>query len=387
MKTRHYVSHGANLTDGESSSGVISVATADFVGSVSGRANGSGGSRIPLPPGGAPSPPLSPTSPSLSPPPPPLDVGAAAARKGSSKLSALGRFFKPWKWRRRRKSERFEAASRSLERKISVRANREELVQKGILLPESPTSPLPQITELHKGGVEGVDIGNGGVSLSPSVPTTLSSPTVKDADADPSSIPTAASATPTSSTTTNSRLSRRLLCYPVELCTSGSPPHSMGANGALVQRPTSLPAPIRATHSGPCVSSAGGVDIPQLLPPSNPSPTSPQPPAVASSSSISVSSSIPINTVVPALGGASTQQALLHAQLQQQLHHHLITTHHQLSSNQCPPPPPPNSGLVFSNLHLYFEFASPAGRKQFLSQCETVFSNIIHPLLEYFFLN
>lgn len=30
----------------------------------------------------------------------------------------------------------------ALERKISVRANREELVQKGILLPESPTSAL-----------------------------------------------------------------------------------------------------------------------------------------------------------------------------------------------------------------------------------------------------
>lgn len=29
-----------------------------------------------------------------------------------SKLSALGRFFKPWKWRRKKKSEKFEAASK-----------------------------------------------------------------------------------------------------------------------------------------------------------------------------------------------------------------------------------------------------------------------------------
>lgn len=29
-----------------------------------------------------------------------------------SKLSALGRFFKPWKWRRRKKSEKFEATSK-----------------------------------------------------------------------------------------------------------------------------------------------------------------------------------------------------------------------------------------------------------------------------------
>ncbi|XP_065074055.1 basic-leucine zipper transcription factor A-like isoform X3 [Ochlerotatus camptorhynchus] len=59
-----------------------------------------------------------------------------------SKFSAFGRFFKPWKWRRKKKSEKFESTSKSLERKISVRANREELVQKGILLPESPTSAL-----------------------------------------------------------------------------------------------------------------------------------------------------------------------------------------------------------------------------------------------------
>ncbi|KAJ4440104.1 hypothetical protein ANN_08237 [Periplaneta americana] len=61
-----------------------------------------------------------------------------------SKFSALGRLFKPWKWKRKKKSDKFEAASRSLERKISVRANRDELVQKGILMPESPTSPLPE---------------------------------------------------------------------------------------------------------------------------------------------------------------------------------------------------------------------------------------------------
>ncbi|XP_034481606.1 phosphatase and actin regulator 4B isoform X2 [Drosophila innubila] len=61
-----------------------------------------------------------------------------------SKLSALGRFFKPWKWRRKKKSEKFEAASKSLERKISVRANRDELVQKGILLPDSPLGNIPE---------------------------------------------------------------------------------------------------------------------------------------------------------------------------------------------------------------------------------------------------
>lgn len=30
-----------------------------------------------------------------------------------SKFSVLGRLFKPWKWKRKKKSEKFEAASRS----------------------------------------------------------------------------------------------------------------------------------------------------------------------------------------------------------------------------------------------------------------------------------
>ncbi|XP_047528250.1 phosphatase and actin regulator 4 isoform X2 [Vanessa atalanta] len=69
------------------------------------------------------------------------------AERTKSKFSAFGRLFKPWKWKRKKKSEKFEAASRTLERKISVRANRDELVQKGILLPESPVTPVPEDNE------------------------------------------------------------------------------------------------------------------------------------------------------------------------------------------------------------------------------------------------
>ncbi|XP_026742486.1 phosphatase and actin regulator 1 isoform X3 [Trichoplusia ni] len=69
------------------------------------------------------------------------------AERPKSKFSAFGRLFKPWKWKRKKKSEKFEAASRTLERKISVRANRDELVQKGILLPESPVTPVPEVDE------------------------------------------------------------------------------------------------------------------------------------------------------------------------------------------------------------------------------------------------
>lgn len=64
-----------------------------------------------------------------------------------SKFSSLGRLFKPWKWRRKKKSDKFEATQKSLERKISVRANRQELIQKGILLPESTVPTIPNEDE------------------------------------------------------------------------------------------------------------------------------------------------------------------------------------------------------------------------------------------------
>uniref|UniRef100_A0A2S2NDR3 Phosphatase and actin regulator 1 n=1 Tax=Schizaphis graminum TaxID=13262 RepID=A0A2S2NDR3_SCHGA len=68
-------------------------------------------------------------------------------RKQPSKFSALGKLFKPWKWKRKKKSEKFETASRNLERKISVRANRDELIQKGILFLDSPVAQTHTISE------------------------------------------------------------------------------------------------------------------------------------------------------------------------------------------------------------------------------------------------
>ncbi|XP_068750640.1 phosphatase and actin regulator 1-like isoform X1 [Montipora capricornis] len=51
-----------------------------------------------------------------------------------SKLAiSIGRFLRPWKWRKRKKSQKFITTSQKLERKLSVRTNREELIKKGIL--------------------------------------------------------------------------------------------------------------------------------------------------------------------------------------------------------------------------------------------------------------
>ncbi|GFU83706.1 phosphatase and actin regulator 2 [Trichonephila clavipes] len=53
-----------------------------------------------------------------------------------SRFAMLGRLFKHWKWKRKKKSDRFEQTSRTLERKISMRSTKEELIKKGVLMPD-----------------------------------------------------------------------------------------------------------------------------------------------------------------------------------------------------------------------------------------------------------
>ncbi|WAR23116.1 PHR4B-like protein [Mya arenaria] len=50
-----------------------------------------------------------------------------------SKFAAIGKIFKPWKWKRKKKSEKIEKTAKELERNLSVRSTREELIEKGVL--------------------------------------------------------------------------------------------------------------------------------------------------------------------------------------------------------------------------------------------------------------
>ncbi|XP_016355576.1 phosphatase and actin regulator 1-like [Sinocyclocheilus anshuiensis] len=62
-------------------------------------------------------------------------VHAEALVSGShcrSRFASLGRLFKPWKWRKKQ-SETFKQRSTALERKMSVRQSREELIKRGVL--------------------------------------------------------------------------------------------------------------------------------------------------------------------------------------------------------------------------------------------------------------
>ncbi|GFX07434.1 phosphatase and actin regulator 2 [Trichonephila clavipes] len=52
------------------------------------------------------------------------------------RFAMLPRIFEPWKWKRRKKRNRFEQTSRTLERKISMRSTKDQLIKKGVLMPD-----------------------------------------------------------------------------------------------------------------------------------------------------------------------------------------------------------------------------------------------------------
>ncbi|GFV13565.1 phosphatase and actin regulator 2 [Trichonephila clavipes] len=53
-----------------------------------------------------------------------------------SRFAILRRLFEPWQWKRKKKSDRFEQTSRTLERKKTMRSTKEELVKKVVLMPD-----------------------------------------------------------------------------------------------------------------------------------------------------------------------------------------------------------------------------------------------------------
>ncbi|GFT82969.1 phosphatase and actin regulator 2 [Trichonephila clavipes] len=51
------------------------------------------------------------------------------------RFALLRKIFQPWQWKRRKKRNRFEQTSRTLERKISMRSTKDQLVKKDVLMP------------------------------------------------------------------------------------------------------------------------------------------------------------------------------------------------------------------------------------------------------------
>ncbi|XP_061144687.1 phosphatase and actin regulator 4B isoform X1 [Syngnathus typhle] len=59
--------------------------------------------------------------------------GSTPPQKRKGKFSSLGKIFKPWKWRKKKSSEKFKEATDELERKMSTRRTRQELIEQGVL--------------------------------------------------------------------------------------------------------------------------------------------------------------------------------------------------------------------------------------------------------------
>ncbi|GFU74066.1 phosphatase and actin regulator 2 [Trichonephila clavipes] len=53
-----------------------------------------------------------------------------------SRFAMFRKFFQPWQWKRKKKRDRFEQTSRTLERKISMRSTKDQLIKKGVLMPD-----------------------------------------------------------------------------------------------------------------------------------------------------------------------------------------------------------------------------------------------------------
>ncbi|XP_069827730.1 phosphatase and actin regulator 4 isoform X2 [Dendropsophus ebraccatus] len=90
---------------------------------------------------------------------PPAPPTPPTKRKG--KFSGIGKFFKPWKWRKRKSSDTFRETSEVLERKISMRKPREELIKRGVLV------EVPEVPEDTSVKSESPPLRNGHMSHGP----------------------------------------------------------------------------------------------------------------------------------------------------------------------------------------------------------------------------
>ncbi|GFS98045.1 DUF1758 domain-containing protein [Trichonephila clavipes] len=76
----------------------------------------------------------------------------------------LRRIFEPWQWKRRKKRDRFEQTSRTLERKISMRSTKDQLVKKDVLKPVKHNVflwNLPDVEEMPSHDGETVQFSSG----------------------------------------------------------------------------------------------------------------------------------------------------------------------------------------------------------------------------------
>ncbi|XP_065891283.1 phosphatase and actin regulator 1-like isoform X2 [Dysidea avara] len=68
----------------------------------------------------------------------------ASTRK---RLTFFQRLLRPWKWRRKKKSKKFVETSQNLERQLSIRSRREDLIKRGVLQPSANDDVFPRSSD------------------------------------------------------------------------------------------------------------------------------------------------------------------------------------------------------------------------------------------------
>uniref|UniRef100_A0A3B4FAT6 Phosphatase and actin regulator 4 n=1 Tax=Pundamilia nyererei TaxID=303518 RepID=A0A3B4FAT6_9CICH len=82
-------------------------------------------------------------------------------RKG--KFSTLGKIFKPWKWRKKKSSEKFKETSEELERQMSTRRTRQELIEQGVLKEVPDNGEAQNVKQSYVKNGHTLPVGGGGV--------------------------------------------------------------------------------------------------------------------------------------------------------------------------------------------------------------------------------
>ncbi|GFV43345.1 phosphatase and actin regulator 2 [Trichonephila clavipes] len=80
------------------------------------------------------------------------------------RFTMLRKIFQPWQWKRRKKRNRFEQTSRTLQRKISMRSTKDQLVKKDVLMPVKHNVflwNLPDVEEMPSHDGETVQFSSG----------------------------------------------------------------------------------------------------------------------------------------------------------------------------------------------------------------------------------
>ncbi|GFS89154.1 phosphatase and actin regulator 2 [Trichonephila clavipes] len=62
-------------------------------------------------------------------------ISPSPMKSEQRRFTMLRKIFQPWQWKRRKKRNRFEQTSRTLQRKISMRSTKDQLVKKDVLMP------------------------------------------------------------------------------------------------------------------------------------------------------------------------------------------------------------------------------------------------------------